>query len=575
MANLYIEVQELFGEEFEVIDTYTRGKSRIYKVLHKKCGRTFERRSDKIRLGRLHCEPCRIDEVEKNKIKNEEIKKTKREERYIEKIERQKKKREGKERDKEQVIKYYVDGIKVPKSVKDKCDEFNGEYIVKDYNPITQKLVLVHKGCDEEFTLHRKSFLKRENVLCDKCSGMGRSGQTKNSSERVIEEKYKDIFVYNGVTDVASQYRIGCLVCGEEFKAYRKTILDGLRCPSCNDNIKKTSSKLEAYTWYVIRTLFNEGEYEFDKIYDIEVEGNIRKLRPDVLLHIKENKYHIEVNGKQHYEECGLYGDNLEDRIKTDIAKYRYFNDLGYKGIIIDTNSLFLSESKEVDNVIRGILEENNIEINNIDDIFNDCFKKILMNKGSYNDLIISENKEGIIYMFLSGESIEKISRKYDISIKVLTKNINSWGYNKASRKKYAFEILNSKYKHIFNNVLSCRDISNITCISINYIRMYIKEYGIDKYGGELINNIECMINEGMSYIDIGNKLNISPDKARYIADKFNVSVRKSKKVDIGLLKEMRYNRYSIDEISIKTGIGKTKLSMLFKEYDIPKRKVS
>lgn len=97
-----------------------------------------------------------------------------------------------------------------------------------------------------------------------------------------------------------------------------------MRCPYCNIYTGSNESRLAKYSKYIINN-YLKNERRFEVITTIEIDGKIYNLRPDILID-RPFKYHIEINGIGHKDECVNWATDQEKyQVKVEYFKKKQY----------------------------------------------------------------------------------------------------------------------------------------------------------------------------------------------------------------------------------------------------------
>ena len=282
---------------------------------------------------------------------------------------------------------------------------------------------LKHITCGNELIKKPYDFFRNNTIRCEHCSSDLDVIYMKmnNYPKTLLLEEYNDKFEVLGITDYQGGakffFRLKCNCCQQNFNKHYNSIESmkkngsKLRCPYCEVYVGSNESRLAKYTKYLINHYFKE-ESQFEVITNIEIEGKIYKLRPDILIS-SNYKYHIEINGSGHINESGNWATDQEKYQ----AKIKYFKDEGYNLLEMYTNSRFIQETYTADEDIKYILDKCNKSYDDYEVVRKDAIE-FAINSSIEN---IDKDKDKIFKMYLEEErTIKYITEHTDYSKEVI-----------------------------------------------------------------------------------------------------------------------------------------------------------
>lgn len=262
------EVKEIWGDEYQVLTTYTGSKYKV-KVLHKECGTTYEVRADGLLAG-YGCQQCGFKKI------------TKTHEEYVQQVE----------------------------------ELYHGEYeVVSEYTGALNKIDILHTKCGRVRSAIANSVL--QGKTCFYCHNESRAKSQEEFEQevyRLTHDEYKVKSPYKTSVELVT-FKHNVETCGKVFKATPNAFISGgNRCPHCASS--KGELAVKQYLDEQGITYIREKEYE-DLVH-------IRPLRFD--FYLPDVNLLIEYDGIQHFEPIEYFGgkDNFTYTQHSDNLKNTY-----------------------------------------------------------------------------------------------------------------------------------------------------------------------------------------------------------------------------------------------------------
>lgn len=250
-------------------------------------------------------------------------------------------------------------------------------------------------------------YTKKNLCICQKCSGV-RLYVGKNdlwTTDPKIAKMLKhpeDGYRLTRRCDKKTDWM--CPDCGFEIKqkTVNNTIINGLVCPLCGNTRSLGHRLVNAVLAELNIDFLNEKSFYWGdgKSYDIYVE---------------DYNCIIEVNGIQHYEECGFHnisGKTLDDEIAND----KYKRDIAISNGI--QHYIYIDARKSaIDYIIQSI--RNNKEFNKLFDTTNISWENVIKNSSSPDIMQIKE-------LFNKGKTVPEIQKIVHMSNTVVQRKLHA-----------------------------------------------------------------------------------------------------------------------------------------------------
>ena len=262
-----IEVFDLVGDEYSVVDRYTKGHEKI-EIKHNTCRKTFKMRASAFLYGQ-RCSHCfRLDRKTQNEFENEIF------------------------------------------------ETVGNEYsVLGRYKSYHSKILMKHVTCGYEYEVTPGHFLKTGR-RCPDCNG-GVRRKSYNLNNHVNEYSNGEYEVLSGYKNTKTHVLMRHNICGASWEVRPDNFFSGKGCPACNESL----GEREIRRYLTENNISFQGQYKFDDC------RNERSLPFDFAIINNEKVVSlIEFQGKQHYREVEYFGgkEGYTKRIRNDNIKLQY-----------------------------------------------------------------------------------------------------------------------------------------------------------------------------------------------------------------------------------------------------------
>jgi len=205
------EVKALVGNEYEVLGEYKNSNTKIL-FKHNECSHEYEATPSKFLNGR-RCPKCSTNHKKTTEQYKNEV--------------------------------YNLVG-----------DEYE---VLGEYNGSNEKIEMKHSICGYEYDVQAGSFLSGSR--CPKCSGLMKKNTEifKQEVHELVGDEYEVIGKYiNARTKISMKHNI----CGHEYNVSPNQFLNGIRCPKCFGDHKKTTENFKKDVYNLVSDEYEVlGEY--------------------------------------------------------------------------------------------------------------------------------------------------------------------------------------------------------------------------------------------------------------------------------------------------------------------------